>query len=185
MNTALVWMTEEIDITEINPAEYNPRKFTQEQFAELSKSIDRFNLADPLVINTDRTLIGGHFRLQVLKKKGVTKVSVRVPNRPLTKEEETELNLRLNKNTGDWDKKRLVKLDPLLLKDIGFTDQQIRIAEKQTDLAPLTQPDLHATLIFQMSFTDQQVVLDAFKKAGDQNKEQALLKICKAYLTAK
>ena len=43
-----------------------------------------------------------------------------MPNRQLTKEEETELNLRLNKNVGDWDNDLLANFDSAFLEEIGF-----------------------------------------------------------------
>lgn len=40
-------------------------------------------------------------------------------------EKEKELNLRLNKNTGDWDFKLLAEFDSSMLTDIGFTSEDL------------------------------------------------------------
>lgn len=47
-------------------------------------------------------------------------VDVRVPDRELTLDEEMELNLRLNKNTGRFDLEALANFDEDLLKNVGF-----------------------------------------------------------------
>ena len=47
------------DITDINPAEYNPRTISDEEFTKLKKGLDEFGIVDPLIANKDMTLIGG------------------------------------------------------------------------------------------------------------------------------
>jgi len=114
------WLNEIRQVADLQPAEYNPRKAYEEQVDQLTKSLDRFNLAAPIIINKDNTVIGGHFRLKILKEQGATEVDVRVPDRQLTPEEEKELNLRLNKNLGEWDIDLLASIDEELLKEVGF-----------------------------------------------------------------
>ena len=97
------WRTEKRKIEDLKPASYNPRKSTKKQFTDLTKSIEKFDLADPIIINKNNTVIGGHFRLKVLLEKGIQEVDVRVPDHVLNESEEKELNLRLNKNLGEWD----------------------------------------------------------------------------------
>ncbi len=103
----------------------NPRQATEKQTQDLTKSIDRFNLATPFVINKDNTIIGGHFRYNILKKKGIKIVDVRVPNRQLTNKEVEELNIRLNKNLGEWDFDSLANFDEDLLLDVGFESEEL------------------------------------------------------------
>ncbi len=114
------WISKTVNINELIPAEYNPRKLTQKQEAELNASIDKFDICDPIIINKNNIIIGGHQRIKVLKKRNVTLVDVRIPSRDLTIEEEKELNLRLNKNMGEWDFKLLSNFDKDLLINIGF-----------------------------------------------------------------
>ena len=66
-------------------------------------------------------VIGGHFRLHIAKELGISEVPVVYLNIP-NLEREKELNLRLNKNTGDWDYELLKEFDTELLLDIGFND---------------------------------------------------------------
>jgi DNA modification methylase len=105
----------------------NPRQATEAQTKDLEKSLDRFNLADPLIINTDNTIIGGHFRYDLLIKKfGKDKtVDVRVPDRKLSAKQVEELNLRLNKNLGEWNFDLLSNFDEDLLTDVGFTIEEL------------------------------------------------------------
>jgi len=121
----IIWTTEKRRAEELSPAPYNPRKWSDKDTAELTKSLERFNLADPIVINQNNTIIGGHFRLHILKQKGLSEVDVRVPSRLLTEHEEKELNLRLNRNLGQFDFDLLANFDEDMLKDVGFASEEL------------------------------------------------------------
>mgnify|MGYP003132696934 CR=1 FL=1 len=84
-------------------AKYNPRKLSNKQYKDLKNSIDKFGLVDPIIINSDNTVIGGHQRLKILKEKHSSNYLVNVVQLNLTKEDEKELNVRLNKNNGEFD----------------------------------------------------------------------------------
>ena len=116
------WKSEKRLLKDLIPAPYNPRQLTEKQAQDLTNSLTKFNLADPIVINADNKIIGGHQRINILKTQGVTEVDVRVPQRLLTAEEEKELCLRLNHNSGEWNFDLLSSIDESLLKEIGFTD---------------------------------------------------------------
>jgi ParB family chromosome partitioning protein len=135
------WSNSRKSIDDIFPANYNPRKITDEQAAQLKESLDKFQLADPIIINTDNKIIGGHQRYYILKQSGETQVDVRVPDRALTDDEERELNLRLNKNTGEWNLDLLKDFDKDLLADVGFTSAELDAifpieASEQDDVVP-------------------------------------------------
>ena len=131
----LSWHSEKRKLSELIPSEYNPRKATEKQAKDLSKSLEKFDLADPIIINTDNHVVGGHFRLRILKDKGEDiEVDVRVPNRKLTDKEERELNIRLNKNTGQFDYELLANFDEELLLDTGFESVELdKIFQLDTD----------------------------------------------------
>jgi len=76
----LEWATEKRKVSELIPYQGNPRQLTEKQAKDLSTSLERFNLADPIVINTDNTIIGGHQRINILKQAGDLTVDVRVPS---------------------------------------------------------------------------------------------------------
>ena len=119
------WQSEKRKLADLKPAEYNPRQAGEKEYKDLETSLHKFNLADPIIINTNNQIIGGHFRIRVLQDKGIKEVDVRVPSRELTEKEERELNLRLNKNVGNWDVNLLANFDDDLLKDVGFDIENI------------------------------------------------------------
>jgi DNA modification methylase len=117
-----------LPINEINPAEYNPRKWTEDATKQLSESIKRFGLVDPFIVNSAENrkniVIGGHFRLKVAKDLGFTEVPVVYINISDI-EKEKELNLRLNKNTGEWDWNLLADFDSTFLDSVGFSSEEL------------------------------------------------------------
>ena len=133
----IIWSTEKRKLTELILAKYNPRMATEKDIKDLTASINKFELCDPIIINKNNHVIGGHLRLKILKDKKVSKVDVRVPSRLLTKIEEQELNLRLNKNLGQWDFDFLANFDIEFLKSVGFEDFELNLdfkpKEKEID----------------------------------------------------
>ena len=120
-----------IPLNQINPAKYNPRKDLKPgdaEYEKLKKSIDEFDLVEPLVMNKrGNVLISGHQRLKILLERGDTETEVSVVDLPPDREK--ALNITLNKIAGQWD---LPKLSELLknldddLKDItGFDAEEI------------------------------------------------------------
>lgn len=118
----------QVPILDLNPATYNPRKWDQVAIKNLSESIKRFGLVDPIIVNGSEerrnTVIGGHFRLKVAKDLNFKEVPVVYLNIP-SEEKEMELNLRLNRNTGDWNWDLLAEFDETILKDIGFSSEEL------------------------------------------------------------
>ncbi len=115
----IIW----VPIDELRPAAYNPRVHSPEQEAQLTESIKRFSVVEPIVVNgapgRKNIVIGGHFRLSVLRKLGYATVPVVYVHIP-SLERERELNIRLNKNVGDWSWDLLKEFDTDFLKDVGF-----------------------------------------------------------------
>ena len=119
------WQSSKRNISELTPAKYNPREMTVAQEKELNKSLSKFSLADPIVINQDNKIIGGHQRIKLLKTQGIKEVDVRVPERLLSPEEEKELNLRLNRNVGEWNYDLLAEFSEDMLADVGFDSEDL------------------------------------------------------------
>ena len=95
-------------IEELKPAEYNPRKNLQPGDAEYEKiknSLLHFGYVDPIIINKDGTIIGGHQRATVMKDLGTEEAECVVLD--LSKEDEKALNVALNKISGEWDMEKL------------------------------------------------------------------------------
>jgi len=102
-----------IAIEKLNPAPYNPRKDLKPgdpEYEKLKRSIDRWDMVEPLVWN-EKTghLVGGHQRLKILKARGDTETEVSVVS--LTADDEAALNIALNNIEGAWD---LTKLSEVL-----------------------------------------------------------------------
>ena len=108
-----------LPVSVLKPAEYNPRKKLKKgdkEYKKIENSIREFGFADPLVVNSDMTIIGGHQRLTVAIDLGYTEVPCAVVD--VDKTREKALNIALNKITGAWDEEMLADL----LKDLGDKD---------------------------------------------------------------
>ena len=108
-----------LPVKDLKPAAYNPRKKLKpgdKEYQKIKDSIEEFGFADPLVVNKDMTIIGGHQRLTVAMDLGFTKVPCAVVD--VDKVREKALNIALNKITGSWDEAMLADL----LADIQDSD---------------------------------------------------------------
>lgn len=87
------WRT--MKLTELNPAEYNPREITDDALIGLKNSLEEFGLVQNLVWNR-RTgdLVGGHQRMKVMIGEGITKAMICVVD--LSRKREKALNIALN-----------------------------------------------------------------------------------------
>lgn len=138
------WHQEERKISELIPASYNPRKLTEQQAEDLKASLGKFGLAEPIVINTNNTVIGGHQRLRTMADLyGVDfLVQVNVPHRQLELEEEKELNIRLNRNVGEWDWEVLNKEFQVEdLMDWGFQSFEFGMSKQNLDFVASKEDD--------------------------------------------
>lgn len=115
-------------VKSLNHAPYNPRKWSEDAIAQLTESIKSFGFVDPILVNgapgRKNVVIGGHFRLKVAKDLGIDEVPVVYVDIPDI-EREKELNIRLNKNLGDWDYELLAEFGETLLSTIGFDSTEI------------------------------------------------------------
>ena len=126
------WHNEKRAIRDLIPYEANPRQITDKQAKDLKASLAKFGIADPIIINTDNMIIGGHQRKKILETllgyDPDYQIDVRVPDRELSIDEARELNVRLNKNVADWDFDILAnnfELDDLL--NWGFDKKELDI----------------------------------------------------------
>ncbi len=108
------------EIQALKEAKYNPRKKLtpkDKEYQNIKRSIEEFGYVEPIIINKDNTIIGGHQRYTVLKDLGYQEVDV--IELDIDKEQEKALNIALNKITGQWDED---KLNDLLveLDNTGF-----------------------------------------------------------------
>jgi hypothetical protein len=104
-------------------APYNPRQLTTRAYEHLKASMERFGFVEPLVVNINsqrkNIVIGGNHRLQIARALKYSEVPCVEIDLPL--EKERELNIRLNKNNGEWDFDDLANnFDINELQDWGF-----------------------------------------------------------------
>ena len=100
-----------LPISMLIPAAYNPRKDLKPgdpEFEKIRRSIEEFGYVEPIIVNSDMTIIGGHQRVKVLSALGYTKIDCVIIEVDKTKEK--ALNIALNKITGDWDTASLAQL---------------------------------------------------------------------------
>ena len=101
----------EIRLSELHPASYNPRKKLKKgdkEYEKIKQSLLKFGYVDPIIVNKDLTVIGGHQRLTVLKDLDFETAKCVIVD--LSKEDEKALNIALNKITGQWDDQLLADL---------------------------------------------------------------------------
>ena len=101
----------DFDINKLKPADYNPREEVEpgtRLWNELEASLKEYGFADPIVVNSDLTIIGGHQRWKVAKALGYTKCIISMVD--VDKTREKALNIALNKITGNWKEMQLADL---------------------------------------------------------------------------
>ena len=101
----------ELPLKELKPAAYNPRKKLKKgdkEYEKIKQSLLKFGYVDPIIVNEDLTVIGGHQRLTVLKDLDYETAKCVIVDLP--KEDEKALNIVLNKITGQWDEALLADL---------------------------------------------------------------------------
>src|SRR3989344_8409899 len=117
-----------VPIAQLKPSEYNPRRWNKTQMDALKESIQRFSIVDPVIANSApermNVLVGGHMRLKAAKELGMETVPVAYINLP-DMERERELNLRLNKNSGEFDFTLLRQFNEEVLKGVGFSSEEL------------------------------------------------------------
>lgn len=100
-----------LPLKELKPAAYNPRKKLKKgdkEYEKIKQSLLKFGYVDPIIVNEDLTVIGGHQRLTVLKDLDYETAKCVIVDLP--KEDEKALNIALNKITGQWDDALLADL---------------------------------------------------------------------------
>ena len=174
-----------IPIKKINPAVYNPRKDLQpedEEYRLLEKGMSEFGLVEPLVWNEQTgNLVGGHQRLKILIAEGVSEVRCSVVNLPPGKEK--QLNIALNKNTGEWDMPKLKDLLEELdtgaddIEYTGFTEAELEQLMSQV-YVPNSDPTISASTVTEDEIAKEKKRLDnAF--TGEQDQVELTCPYCK------
>ena len=154
-----------LKINSLIPASYNPRKKLKPGDAEYEKiknSITEFGYVDPIIVNSDMTIIGGHQRWSVLKALGYDEVDCVVIEIDKTKEK--ALNIALNKVTGEWNKELLADL----IKDLQSLDYNVSMTGFEPPEIDELFNDVHSKDVKDDKFDlDKALDDEAFVKSGD------------------
>ena len=136
-------------LSDLIPADYNPREPLapgDPEYEALKKSIQENTYVEPIVVNFDNTIIGGHQRRRVMMDLGYTDASVVVVNIQ-DKNKERMANLALNKITGRWDTEKLkeilvgLDLDGYDFTAAGFTRNELEDLIQSLDIPDEAQDD--------------------------------------------
>lgn len=154
-----------LPVSVLKPATYNPRKKLKpgdREYEKIKNSIEEFGFADPLVVNSDMTIIGGHQRLTVAVQLGYTEVPCAVVD--VDKTREKALNIALNKITGAWDDDLLADL----LKDIQAADFDLNFTGFDAPEVETLFSKVYSKEIREDDFdVESELKRPAFSKAGD------------------
>ena len=154
-----------LPVSVLKPAEYNPRKKLKpgdKEYKKIKNSIEEFGFADPLVVNADMTIVGGHQRLTVAMDLGYTEVPCAVVD--VDKTREKALNIALNKITGAWDENLLADL----LKDIQDSNFDVGFTGFEPPEIETLFNKVHSKDVQEDAFdVDKELKKPVFSKLGD------------------
>ncbi len=155
------WTLKTFKITDLKSYAKNPRTLSEKEHRQLSDSIGKFGLIDKPIINADNTIIGGHQRVQILLEKEEASVECWVPDCVLSEKEVEELNIRLNRNNGDWDYDILANefdIGDLLTWGFGEDDLGLGKAENaKKEVKP----------VISLEFSDKDTMLEYLQKCEE------------------
>ena len=120
---------ENFPLGKIVPAQYNPREITEASFEALKKSILKYGICKPVILNKNGTIVAGHQRTKAMSELGLEYTPAFILNSNIKTNEEIRFNMFHNSLETEESK---IKID---VKDIqqGFQfiePEQIIIEEK-------------------------------------------------------
>jgi hypothetical protein len=135
-------------LSDLLPADYNPRKISDKAMKGLRASLSRFGELGGIVFN-ERTgrLVGGHQRVKALAALGEIEADVRVVDMPLAEEKAANITLNNPGIGGEWDDALLrvvlediqrdlpTAFEELQFGDLAILDIEPVIAAEMADLS--------------------------------------------------
>jgi len=128
---------QDIRMSDLNPAPYNPRDISPEALAGLRQSLERFGMVDLLVVNKrNMRVISGHQRLKILQAEGIDTVTAIVVD--VDEVSEMAMNVTLNSQqiVGTWTA-ALIPLLEKLRKEASDDYLNLRLKELREEVADL------------------------------------------------
>lgn len=138
------WELKRFLVKDLKEYSKNPRKLSKNDYEHLSTSVSKFGLIDKPVVTKEGQIIGGHQRKKILQKLGIKEVDCWVTDSELTDKDIEELNVRLNKNQGEWDYDVLANsFEQLDLLNWGFEATDLLGLDKieDSDIEEPEKPD--------------------------------------------
>lgn len=83
-------------LSDLQPADYNPRRITPGAFEKLQDSLRRFGVVKPVILNRDGTIVAGHQRTKALKAIGAQVVPAIILPVKANRQDEIRFNLMHN-----------------------------------------------------------------------------------------
>lgn len=126
------WELQTKNIKDLRDFEKNARKLSVHDAKNLQQSLDKYGLIDKPIVNTDGTIIGGHQRIALLRTQGIQSIECWLPSKKLSNQQVKELNIRLNRNKGEFDWDLLAnefEIEELL--DFGFLEAELGISVEE------------------------------------------------------
>ena len=122
----ITWKLQKFLVKNLKEYSKNPRKLSKFEHNHLTTSISKFGLIDKPVVTPDGQIIGGHQRKKILKSLGIEEVECWTTDEVLDEKQIEELNVRLNKNQGEWDMDILsTQFDKNDLLNWGFNEDEL------------------------------------------------------------
>ena len=135
---------QDIHVSALNPAPYNPRDISPEALAGLKQSLERFGMVDLLVVNKrNMRVISGHQRLKILQQEGIETVTAIVVD--VDEVSEMAMNVTLNSQqiVGTWTE-ALIPLLEKLRKEASDDYLNLRLKELREEVADLEMENIGA-----------------------------------------
>ncbi|WKV74174.1 ParB N-terminal domain-containing protein [Streptomyces sp. PCS3-D2] len=84
-------------LSDLRPADYNPRRLSEASFVRLQGSLRRHGVVKPVILNADGTLVAGHQRTKGLKAIGQETVPAMILPQKVRLQDEIKFNLLHNR----------------------------------------------------------------------------------------
>lgn len=155
-----------LSVGQLKPAAYNPRKQLKpgdKEYEKIKNSIQEFGYVEPIIVNYDMTVIGGHQRLNVLKDLGYEEVQCVVVH--IEDEHKVKaLNIALNKITGAWNEQLLADL----IVDLQSVDFNVDLTGFEAPEVEQLFSKVHNKKVKEDDFdVDGELEKPSFSRAGD------------------
>lgn len=148
------WHIEKRKVSDLKLWDKNPRTITDESYKKLKESVNELGNFEPLVVDTDNTVLAGNQRLRKAIEDKTEEIDVYMPDRKLTEKERKKIGVISNRHNGEWDFDVLANEFEDVLKECNFDDllpeTAVEVEEDDYEEPEELQTDIKAGDIFQL-----------------------------------